>query len=258
MRRSWSSWDLKLRISQQKKKPKWVENWTRWLGSFPPRKTPSQKKKKPHIVQPHLYIRPHILEPKLENRDCISPSQLRTQVTKGKLLTGSITENGQATTQGQRRKRADLEIHGRLSVMQVVGNRSQTAKQSQHSDTESEHRICTEHKGMHRSVEGKKIPSLAWFHAPSDPSSFVLSGLVWSRLGSCAHPPALFPSLYTRRSLVRPQTIRVSFVVLTWPKKPQRTSTHLHTTWMGWIFCIGVLNLSISIDLLLSFLKVFS
>jgi hypothetical protein len=47
----------------------------------------------------------------------------------------------------------------------------------------------------------------------------VWSGLVWSRLGSCAHPPALFQSLYTRRSLVRPQTIRVSFVVLTWHKK---------------------------------------
>lgn len=151
---------------------------------FPPSQNPFPEKKKPDIVQPHLYIRPHILEPKLENRDSTSPSQLRTQVTKGKLLTGSITENGQATTQGQRRKRADLEIHGRLSVMQVIGNRSQTAKQSQHSDTESEHRICTEHKGMHRSVEGKKIPSLAWFHAPSDPSSFVLSGLIWSGLGS--------------------------------------------------------------------------
>jgi uncharacterized membrane protein YcaP (DUF421 family) len=77
-------------------------------------------------------------------------------MTKGKLLTGSITENAQATTtQGQRWKRAYLEIHGRLSVMQVIGNRSQTTKQSQHSDTESEHRICTEHEGMHRSVEGK-------------------------------------------------------------------------------------------------------
>jgi hypothetical protein len=144
-----------------KKKTKMGRKLNQMTWFFPPSQNPFPETKKPDIVQPHLYIRPHILEPKLENRDSTSPSQLRTQVTKGKLLTGSITENGQATTQGQRRKRADLEIHGRLSVMQVIGNRSQTAKQSQHSDTESEHRICTEHKGMHRSVEGKKIPSLA-------------------------------------------------------------------------------------------------
>jgi hypothetical protein len=157
---------LKLRISQQKKKKKKHKkkigrkfNQVTWL--FPPSQNPFPEKKKPDIVQPHLYIRPHILEPKLENRDSISPSQLRTQVTKGKLLTGSITENGQGTTQGQRWKRAYLEFHGRLSMMQVVGNRSQTTKQSQHSDTKSEHRICTEHEGMHRSVERKKIPSLA-------------------------------------------------------------------------------------------------
>jgi hypothetical protein len=79
-------------------------NQVTWF--FPPSQNRFPEKKKPDIVQPHLYIRPHILEPKLENRDSISSSQLRTQMTKGKLLTGSITENGQATKQGQRWKKS--------------------------------------------------------------------------------------------------------------------------------------------------------